>query len=585
MGQLTGRSKGFTVNGNQKNLTLGLQTNGNGVVVVKNTGSAITNLNQLNVGVKANASVMISDAGNVQVNNQLLIGGTSLTAKATVDVSQAKLSAGRMTLGTPAGSGGGSATLTVESGGLVQVTSSFAVGTPTFIKQATGILTINGGALAIGPDAPVVAKTLTVGQGGFAQFFGSADSVTAQIQIDGGLLEVMNTGAAGSSNITFGSGAGSIEVASGAGLVNGIAQFATGDKIDLDGVTANGDKFDPVHDVLSILNGTTSVATLQFVGAYNQAAFAVTQLAGFAKVTYNGSPAAGGGTSIFWQNASDGEASIWEMNGSDLVGGGPVSPNPGPGWTEIGTGDFNHDGQSDILWQNASTGQASIWDMNGASLVGGGPVSPNPGPSWKAIGTGDFTDDGFSDDILWQNASTGQVSIWEMNGSDLVGGGPVSPNPGPSWQAIGTGDFNKDGSSDILFQNKSTGQLSIWEMNGASLIGGGPVSPNPGPAWQAIGTGDFTHDGFSDDILLQNKNTGQISVWEMDGTSLIGGGPVSANPGTSWHAIGTGGGGSDILLQNTSGQASIWEMSGNSIVGGGPVSPSPGPSWHAIGLT
>jgi hypothetical protein len=51
---------------------------------------------------------------------------------------------------------------------------------------------------------------------------------------------------------------------------------------------------------------------------------------------------------IFWQSAN-GQASIWEMDGSSLVGGGPVSPNPGPNWTEIGTGDFNHDGHSHPL--------------------------------------------------------------------------------------------------------------------------------------------------------------------------------------------------------------------------------------------
>ena len=71
----------------------------------------------------------------------------------------------------------------------------------------------------------------------------------------------------------------------------------------------------------------------------------------------------------------------------------------------------------------------------------------------------------------------------------------------------------------------------------------------------------------------------------MDGNTLIGGGPVSANPGPSWRVIGAGGGGADILLQNTGGQATIWEISGNTIAGGGPVSPNPGPSWHAIGLT
>ena len=37
-------------------------------------------------------------------------------------------------------------------------------------------------------------------------------------------------------------------------------------------------------------------------------------------------------------------------------------------------------------------------------MVGGGTVSPNPGPSWQAIGTGDFYDNGLSD-ILWQNAT------------------------------------------------------------------------------------------------------------------------------------------------------------------------------------
>ena len=286
---------------------------------------------------------------------------------------------------------------------------------------------------------------------------------------------------------------------------------------------------------------------------------------------------------LLWQNAN-GQASIWEMNGNTLIGGGAVSPNPGPAWQAVGTGDFNGEGPSDILFQNTGSGEASIWDMNGNTLTGGGPVTPNPGPSWKAIGTGDFNNDGDSD-ILFQNASSGQVSIWEMNGSALIGGGPVSPNPGLAWKAVGTGDFNDDGFSDILFQNTSTGQVSIWEMNGNKLIGGGPVTPNPGPSWKAIGTGDFNGDGLSD-ILFQNTSSGQVSVWEMNGNSLVGGGPVSPNPGPSWHAIGTGDfngdGFSDILFQNASGQASVWEMNGASLIGGGTVSPNPGSSWRAV---
>ena len=160
----------------------------------------------------------------------------------------------------------------------------------------------------------------------------------------------------------------------------------------------------------------------------------------------------------------------------------------------------------------------------------------------------------------------------------------MTPNPGPAWKAIGTGDFNEDGNSDILWQNASTGQVSIWEMDGNKLIGGGAVTPNPGTAWQAIGTGDFNQDGLFD-ILWQNKNTGQISIWEMDGTSLIGGGPVSANPGTSWHAIGTGPAASDILLQNTNGRASIWDMDGNDLDRRRTRQPQSRAELAAVGLT
>ena len=108
--------------------------------------------------------------------------------------------------------------------------------------------------------------------------------------------------------------------------------------------------------------------------------------------------------------------------------------------------------------------------------------------------------------------------------------------------------------------------------------------PQSGAEFKAIGTGDFNHDGFSD-ILFQNKSSGQVSIWEMNGNKLIGGGPVNPDPGPSWHAIGTGGSGSDILFQNTNGQTSIWDMNGNTLVGGGVVSVNPGPSWKATGLT
>jgi FG-GAP-like repeat len=150
----------------------------------------------------------------------------------------------------------------------------------------------------------------------------------------------------------------------------------------------------------------------------------------------------------------------------------------------VGTGDFNGDGHSDILWQNAN-GQAAIWEMNGTNLIPGGSttVGPNPGPDWKVVGSGDFNGDGHSD-ILWQNAN-GQVGIWEMNGTNMIDAAVVGLDPGPSWKVVGTGDYNGDGHSDILLQSTS-GQAAIWEMNGTNVIDAALVGGNPGSSWKAV---------------------------------------------------------------------------------------------------
>jgi uncharacterized repeat protein (TIGR03803 family) len=237
---------------------------------------------------------------------------------------------------------------------------------------------------------------------------------------------------------------------------------------------------------------------------------------------------------------------------------------------------------STLVWQKTS-GQAAIWDLDGTTVIGASLVGPVPGAGWAEIGAGDFNADGNSD-ILWQNASTGQAAIWEMNGATVTDASLVGPTTGAGWTEIGTGDFNDDGKSDILWQNASTGQTAIWEMNGTTVTDASLVGPTTGAGWKAIGTGDFNDDGKSD-ILWQNTSTGQVAIWEMNGTNLIAAEKVDVNPGTNWRAVSTGAGGSDILFQNTSGQAAIWEMNGNTIVGSGLLSPNPGTSWHAVTLT
>jgi glucose/arabinose dehydrogenase len=223
--------------------------------------------------------------------------------------------------------------------------------------------------------------------------------------------------------------------------------------------------------------------------------------------------------------------------------------------------DFNGDGKSDILWQNTSTGQRTIWIMNNTthtSTVNLGTVAT----LWSIAGSSDFNGDGKSD-ILWQNTSTGQRTIWLMNNTthtSTVNLGTVAT----LWSIAGSSDFNGDGKPDILWQNASTGQRTIWLMNGttrASSVSLGFVATS----WSIAGSSDFNGDG-KPDILWQNTSTGQRTIWIMNNTahtSTVNLGTVA----TSWSIAGSsdfnGDGKPDILWQNSStGQRTIWLMNG-----------------------
>jgi hypothetical protein len=92
-------------------------------------------------------------------------------------------------------------------------------------------------------------------------------------------------------------------------------------------------------------------------------------------------------------------------------------------------GDFNGDGHADVLWFNASTGQLSEWLLDGQGNVSAThSLSMTCGsgcyPQWQVVGVGDFNGDGHAD-VLWFNASTGQLSEWLLDGQGNVSANPI----------------------------------------------------------------------------------------------------------------------------------------------------------------
>jgi hypothetical protein len=219
------------------------------------------------------------------------------------------------------------------------------------------------------------------------------------------------------------------------------------------------------------------------------------------------------------------------------VGGTNTVANLGQDWITDAFGDFNGDGTSDILLHHDSGASRTfeVLSMNNYA-VQSAPIVQVTGVDWSAVGTGDFNHDGTSD-ILEQRIVGGSMNVEVVAlQNNVVQSVSLLATIGADWQIDGTGDFNQDGTSDFLMHRDSGGvrTLEIVTINN-NTIAGAQVVAQVGANFKVDGIGDFNHDGTNDIAMHADTGTTRNDWIFTVANNVLQNAHVVATTGIDWH--------------------------------------------------
>jgi hypothetical protein len=167
------------------------------------------------------------------------------------------------------------------------------------------------------------------------------------------------------------------------------------------------------------------------------------------------------------------------------------APTLATSWKLSATADFDGDRQPDLLWRNYATQKLQVWTMNGTARVATLTPSPDQAVdgNWEVVAALDYNRDGATD-LLWYNSTSGKIVLWFLDaGLIRIAGQFTSPaNAGDAnWRVLAGGDYGLGaaqtgtpvpGSQDIVWRNATRGNLVVWHRDLAgSRTGGGFTSP------------------------------------------------------------------------------------------------------------
>src|SRR5437773_842704 len=154
-------------------------------------------------------------------------------------------------------------------------------------------------------------------------------------------------------------------------------------------------------------------------------------------------------------------------------------------WRVAAIADVDGDGKSDLIWQDAVTGDVSVWLMSDGKILRAQFVAFGVPLAWRIVGAADLDGDDKAD-LVWWHGQTGDVAIWLLDGT-LVRANAVihtAALPG-TFQIAKVADVDGDGRADLIWRQVAAwGNMTAWLMNGVSVKQGAFLLSSVHEAWQ-----------------------------------------------------------------------------------------------------
>jgi hypothetical protein len=247
-----------------------------------------------------------------------------------------------------------------------------------------------------------------------------------------------------------------------------------------------------------------------------------------------------GDLGMVWFNSLTRDVYLWDMQGSTIVNQGYVWTHVPPGWQIVGTGDFYGDGLNDILWFNVQTGDVYLWELDDTRIINQGYLCTNVPSGWQIMGTGYFDALGALG-IVWFNASSGDVYLWDVYGGSIINQGYIALGVPAGWMFAGVGYFDRANAyAGILWFNASSGDVYLWDVRDAGadieIADQGYVGRGVAAGWQIAGIRNDSNSPYGE-ILWFNAQTRDVYLWDVSDT---GAGIGVANQGYLAHGVSAG---------------------------------------------